>query len=236
MRPNPSDPERTVSVAIVATRLRSERRGELASASASTGRASLPSTVARFRLASLAPQEVPILRTRGLRELHDPTPTPPAMRASARRRHALVDAETLRAEICLREAVTSLAPRRHSFTPRGGHGTWAHGRPCAQPASDPATQPILASPGRVGSGRRATRPPCQPTSRFVRTGTSARDVQLLQLDEVAAGVVEDRKLAPRHVRELLRERHSETDQTLVSASRSSAKNAVMGMPCSRSDA
>ncbi len=29
MRPNPSDPERTVSVAIVATRLRSERLGEL---------------------------------------------------------------------------------------------------------------------------------------------------------------------------------------------------------------
>jgi hypothetical protein len=29
MRPNPSDPERTVSVAIVATRLRSERLGKL---------------------------------------------------------------------------------------------------------------------------------------------------------------------------------------------------------------
>jgi hypothetical protein len=29
MRPNPSDPERTVSVAIVATRLRTERLGEL---------------------------------------------------------------------------------------------------------------------------------------------------------------------------------------------------------------
>ncbi len=29
MRPNPSDPERTVSVAIVATRLRSDRLGEL---------------------------------------------------------------------------------------------------------------------------------------------------------------------------------------------------------------
>jgi hypothetical protein len=29
MRPNPSDPERTLSVAIVATRLRSERLGEL---------------------------------------------------------------------------------------------------------------------------------------------------------------------------------------------------------------
>jgi hypothetical protein len=29
MRPNPSDPKRTVSVAIVATRLRSERLGEL---------------------------------------------------------------------------------------------------------------------------------------------------------------------------------------------------------------
>jgi hypothetical protein len=44
---------------------------------------------------------------------------------------------------------------------------------------------------------------------------SAFEVHLLQLDEVATGVVEDRELAPRHVAEFLRERHSELGETLV---------------------